>query len=43
VTLGSNVTVTLDPNIFSTPPLGYSAVTGNIEPVAGSWKRESAP
>jgi hypothetical protein len=41
--LGANLEVTVNPTIFSNPPFGYTSVAGNIQPVAGSWRREAAP
>ena len=41
--LGANLTVTLDPNIFADPPLGYTSVTGNVTPVPDTWVPAAAP
>ncbi len=43
VTLGANLVATVDPNIFSNPPLGYSAGNGDIAPVMGTWQWDAAP
>ena len=43
MTLGANLTVNRDPNIMSNPPLGYTAGTGDIEAVMGSWQWDAAP
>lgn len=41
--LGANLDVTLDPSLYSNPPLGYTAATGDVESVSGSWLWEAAP
>lgn len=43
LTLGANLHVILDPTLYYDPPLGYTAVTGNIQPVDGSWTPAPAP
>lgn len=43
VTLGSNYFVTLDSQLFTNPPQGYSMETGDVTPVAGSWLWDAAP
>lgn len=43
VTLGANIAVTVNPSIYSNPPLGYSATTGDIEPVMGTWQWDATP
>ncbi len=41
-TLGKKLDVTVDPGLFTDPPDGYLG-SGNVSPVAGSWKRGTAP
>jgi len=43
VTLGANVDVTLDPNIFTNPPEGYAGSSTELQAIISSWRRENAP
>ncbi|MCM2374805.1 hypothetical protein [Aporhodopirellula aestuarii] len=42
-TLGANLTVTLNPNIYSDPPLGYDELRGDVAVVPGTWNWDAAP
>jgi hypothetical protein len=41
--LSSNLDVTVDPNIFSNPPTGYTASSGDVQAVMGSWRWDIVP
>ncbi len=43
LTLGANLDVTMNPSIFSNPPLGYGTQVRDMAAVSGSWVWDSAP
>lgn len=43
VTLGANLEVTMDPSLFSNPPVGYTGPSGTPLPVTGTWRWDAAP